>query len=308
MLKLFRTFLGLLFFVFFIGVLVVKNQPNTYELILRQHIDHPSSSYIDYLKSIEGENFWTHMQDKNHWLKVEQISMLRADKENIERLIPSTEGFALSENWVLSDKDQTLELYYNYEVDFLTKAFFLFNPSFFSELRQLAHHRINNVISDIDTRYQSHQWKYQGKTTYPSFYYLAMEGEASWISLKAHTIEAQLKLVDFARENNIRTIGTPFVVYPLLLNKRIKWRAALQVEQYYDVKTSDIQCRRFRGGEALVLNHIGDERFLKKSWGILLDSLQNRRQAYPAFQKETSPHQYIQNPLQWETTLILPIQ
>ena len=107
---------------------------------------------------------------------------------------------------------------------------------------------------------------------------------------------------------NISSLGETFILYPVLSDAVVRWRAAIEVDRFYRTNRSDIRCRRYKGGKVLQLSHQGTNDYLKDSWNILQDSLVNKIQAYPAIQAISKENDSIVNPLNWTTQLYMPIQ
>ena len=97
-------------------------------------------------------------------------------------------------------------------------------------------------------------------------------------------------------------------MFPEINDEKIRWRAAIEVERYYRTNNSNIRCRRYKGGKALVLTHMGTAEHLSKSWSILQDSLLMYKQNYPLIQKNGRSKQDSKNPLDWITKLYAPIE
>lgn len=314
MLKLLQNFLGFIFFGVCLFILLVKNHPTDYYFSIEQEIDYPASSYIAYLASKQGIDYWKQNNDQNDSKKFEelfnqkQIHLDTIDKQTITYTIPTNLGFNLYEKWLFKPEKNSVQLFFTYTLSFKEKFYLLFDPSFFDQLNNLISSRLNATLYTIEEQYLAHRWEYHGEKTQDQTYYIATEGESLWSNLSKDIKAAQTKLLRFAVENNITTLGQPWVLFPILNNQNIRWRAALKTDRFYNSTIDTIICRRYKGGKSITLTHFGDATFLRKSWQVLIDSLQGRTQAYPAIQLNTKDMKDTENPLQWETTLILPIQ
>lgn len=312
MLKLFQSFLGLLFFCFLIIVLWIKSQPSYYHINLEQSLAYPKVSYQEYLESKAGGAFWTMRSDSiRHlakWIADENIQRMNADKNSITFELNSKLYFKIFETWTFSEDQQTLSLSYSFKVPFLSKAFLFRDKHFLPAMRKNMFARYKHLNKIIEDRYAAHNWEYTGVTEYPLTYYLAIEGQSNWQNLSEEYHKGHEKLRSYAKENAIPTQDFPFVVFPQLQNKKVQWRAALAVDKFYNTQEDSIKCKRYKGGKVLQLIHKGPLNQLQKSWNILFDSLQLNTQAYPAFQKKYVSDSDTHNPLNWETILYLPIQ
>ena len=201
-----------------------------------------------------------------------------------------------------------MKLFYNYTLAFKDQLKLLSNPEYNNLLRSIIIKRLENMLEVIESQYQQHRWQFKGETTLPLTYYLALEGNSPWNTIKEDTELAFKKIHDFAKTADISSLGKTFILYPVLSDAVVRWRAAIEVDRFYRTNRRDIGGRRYKGGKALQLTHQGTNDFLKDSWEILQDSLVSRIQAYPAIQVISKQNDSIVNPLSWNTQLYMPIQ
>ncbi len=314
MLKLLQNFFGVLFFGLCLFVLVIKNHPTDFHFSIEQEIDYPASSYIAYLNSKQGTEYWEQINNQNDFktfgirFNLKQVRLVTMENQTIVYAIPSNLGFNLYEKWLFSPEKKRVELVYTYTLNFREKVYLFFDTTFFDELKTLISPRLNATLAEIEQQFLEHRWEYHGEKNQDQTYYIASEGKGLWSNISKDIKAAQLKLMRFAAENNITTLGQPWVLFPIINNQNIHWRAALKTDQFYKTNNDTIRCRRYKGGKSITLTHFGDATFLSESWQVLFDSLQGKTQAYPAIQLNTLNEEDTENPLLWETTLILPIQ
>jgi hypothetical protein len=238
----------------------------------------------------------------------EKMEWSQKSQHELKFIFPGEEGFTLEEQWVFSPEKKSVQLLYNYTLGFRDQFKFLRNPQFNNSLRSILIKRFKNTEQAIAEQYQQHRWKYNGETTLPLTYYLALEGNSPWNTIKEDTELAFKKINDFAKTVDISSLGKTFILYPVLSDSVVSWWAAIEVDRFYRINKREIRCRSYKGGTALQLTHQGTNDFLKDSWEILQDSLVSRIQAYPAIQVISKQNDNIVNPLNWTTQLYMPIQ
>ena len=311
MLKLLQTLLGVIFFGFCLFILVIKNHPSDYHFSIEQEIDYPVISYLEYLYSRQGRMYWKQNNDQKNFERFDdlffeqQIRLIKKGAQIVEFSIPTKAGFKLYEKWLFTPEKKTIQLHYKFKLNFKEKFFLFFDATFIDQLRELASSRLNATLYTVEQQFRTHRWEYMGEQLQDLTYYIASEGKSSWQNLSSDVKTAQADLLTFAKENKLITVGDPWVLYPILNNDNVFWRAALKTDRFYSTNSTSIKCRRYKGGKSIALTHFGDSTYLKDSWQVLLDSLQGNLQAYPAIQLN---QQSAENPLKWETQLILPIQ
>ena len=312
MFNLIRTILGVLFFILVLGVVLIKNKPKEFEIVLEHAIDYPIVNYIDYLQSSPARQWiYTLLSKKEAFYApsmTKKMEWSQKSQHELKFIFPGEEDFTLEEQWVFSPEKKSVQLLYNYTLGIKDQFKFLRNPQFNDYLRSILIKRFKNTQQAIAEQYQQHRWQYNGETTLPLTYYLALEGNSPWNTIKEDTELAFKKIHDFAKIADISSLGKTFILYPVLSDSVVRWRAAIEVDRFYRTNRRDIRCRRYKGGKALQLTHQGTNDFLKDSWEILQDSLVSRIQAYPAIQVISKQNDSIVNPLSWTTRLYTPIQ
>jgi DNA gyrase inhibitor GyrI len=303
MLSLLRTFIGTLFFLCCFGIVLLKNSPKDYRLEFSQNTNLPWATLVDVL---EQESTNTENEEISFFLS--SLRPLANKEQNIKRfLIPTAHFFDLIEEWQWQQQDSLLQLTYTYELSFLSKLF-SFNQKLNDTVRTFGQSRFERIQSKANTLLHEHHWEYNGETTLPLTYYLAIEGESTWEELNSTVKNGHEDLKTFAQKNEIPVLENTFVLFPEINDEKIRWRAAIEVERYYRTNNSTIRCRRYKGGKALVLTHMGTAKHLPKSWSILQDSLLAHKQNYPLIQKDERTIQDSKNPLDWTTKLYAPIE
>ena len=260
----------------------------------------PARQWIFTLLSKKEAFYAPSMTKKMEWSQKSQ--------HELKFIFPGEEDFTLEEQWVFSPEKKSVQLLYNYTLGFRDQFKFLRNPQFNDSLRSILIKRFKNTQQAIAEQYQQHRWQYNGETTLPLTYYLALEGNSPWNTIKEDTELAFKKIHDFAKTADISSLGKTFILYPVLSEAVVLWRAAIEVDRFYRTNRRDIRCGRYKGGKALELTHQGTDDFLKDSWEILQDSLVSRIQAYPAIQVISEQNYSIVDPLSWTTQLYMPIQ
>ena len=312
MFNLIRTILGVLFFILVLGVVLIKNKPKEFEIVLEHPIDYPIVNYIDYLQSSPARQLiYTLLSKKEAFYAPSMTKKMEWSQKNqheLKFIFPGEEDFTLEEQWVFSPEKKSVQLLYNYTLGFRDQFKFLRNPQFNDSLRSMLIKRFKNTQQAIAEQYQQHRWQYKGETTLSLTYYLALEGNSPWNTIKEDTELAFKKIHDFAKTADISSLGKTFILYPVLSDSVVRWWAAIEVDRFYRTNRRDIRCGRYKGGKALELTHQGTNDFLKDSWEILQDSLVSRIQAYPAIQVISEQNYSIVNPLSWTTQLYMPIQ
>ena len=312
MINLIRTILGVLFFLFVFGVVLIKNKPKVFEIVLEQTVDYPLINYMDYLQSSSAQQWIKTELSKNDAFRSSSLTkkMERSPKNQnkLKFTFASKEGFSLEEQWTFFPEKKQVQLRYNYNLEFREQLKLLRYPDFNDSLRAIVIKRLENTHLAIAKQYRQHRWQYKGETTLPLTYYLALEGNSPWISVEKDTNLAFEKIRDLAEIKNITSFGRSFIVYPELNDSVVRWRAAIEVDRFYRTNSRDIRCRRYKGGKVLQLTHQGTTDYLKDSWKILQDSLTNKIQSYPAIQSITKENDSIVNPLNWTTQLYIPVQ
>lgn len=312
MFNLIRTILGILFFSLVFGVVLIKNKPKVFEIVLEQSIDYPIINYIDYLQSSPAQKWIKSLLSKNGaFYAPSETKKMKWSQKNLYKLkfiFPSDEGFMLEEQWTFSPEKNSVQLIYHYTLGFRDQLKLLRNPQFNDLLRSIIFKRLANTRQAIAEQYQQHRWQYKGEATLPLTYYLAFEGNSPWNTIEQDTKLGFEKIRDFSETANISSLGKTFILYPELNDSLVRWRVAIEVDRFYRTNRKDIRCRRYKGGKVLQLTHQGSNNYLKDSWEILQDSLVGKTQAYPAIQAITNENDSIVNPLNWTTQLYIPIQ
>ena len=312
MINLIRTILGVLFFLFVFGVVLIKNKPKVFEIVQEQTVDYPLINYMDYLQSSSAQQWIKTELSKNDAFRSSSLTkkMERSPKNQnkLKFTFASKEGFSLEEQWTFFPEKKQVQLRYNYNLEFREQLKLLRYPDFNDSLRAIVIKRLENTHLSIAKQSQQHRWQYKGETTLPLTYYLALEGNSPWITIEKDTNLAFEKIRDLAEIKNITSFGRSFIVYPELNDSVVRWRAAIEVDRFYRTNSRDIRCRRYKGGKVLQLTHQGTTDYLKDSWKILQDSLTNKIQSYPAIQSITKENDSIVNPLNWTTQLYIPVQ
>jgi len=303
MLSLLRTFIGTLFFLCCFGIVLLKNSPKDYRLEFSQNTNLPWATLVDVL---EQESTNTENEEISFFLS--SLRPLANKEQSIKRfLIPTAHFFDLIEEWQWQQQDSLLQLTYTYELSFLSKLF-SFNQKLNDTVRTFGQSRFEGIQSKANSLLHEHHWEYNGETTLPLTYYLAIEGESTWEELNSAVNKGIEVIKTFAKKNAIELLEDEFVLYPIIKENKIRWRAAVTVERYIRTNNSTIRCRRYKGGKALVLTHMGTAEHLSKSWSILQDSLLLYKQNYPLIQKNGRTIQQSTNPLDWTTKLYAPIE
>lgn len=312
MFNLVRTILGVLFFTFTFGIVLIKNHPAKFEFFYEQPLKHKSISYTDYLKSSKAKESWRkNILAKSHLIYSTpnnlELKVAQKSVNELDFIFSLDNNITLKETWLFSPNEKLVQIRHVFDVDFLGKLLLLRYPQFTDSIRYSLLQRLNDTQEKITALYQQHQWHYQGETTLPETYYLAIEGRNAWKDLNKNTQLAFQKIRAFASSENISTTHENFIVYPAMNDSIVQWRASVEVDRFYRTKAKEIKCRRFKGGKALLLVHQGTEKLLKDSWKILKDSLGNKTQTYPLIQMVNKKNDSITNPLLWTTQLYLPI-
>lgn len=293
MLNLLRTLFGFVFFIIVFGVALIKNGPKKYEVTFSLPIAHPIESYRDHIKSTVIAN--------------ENAEAFPLNQDTLFALnFPKTNGVKLKESWINTAESRTLAIHQEYQFDFSRQVFFFRDPESMDRLRDQAIERLQETRDAVDKRFLAHRWNYNGTVDLPRIYYLAIEGRNEWNEVDDATSKAFEQLESFAHDNDLPLQEKRFIVYPLIEETTVQWRAAIEVDRYYRTNDKMIRCRRFKGGKSLELIHQGPLTYLNKSWKVLSDSLGNKTQAYPGIQYLTNKKVSI-NPLNWSTSLYLPI-
>lgn len=312
MFNLIRTILGILFFFLVFGVVLIKNKPKEFEIVFEQSIDYPIISYIEYLQSFPAQQCINTLLSKKEAFyapsMAKKMEWSQKSQYKLKFIFPGEENFTLEEKWIFSPEKKSVKLFYNYTLAFKDQLKLLSNPEYNNSLRSIIIKRLENTLEVIESQYQQHRWQFKGETTLPLTYYLALEGNSPWNTIKEDTKLAFEKVSAFAETKNISTLDKTFIVYPELKDSFVRWRAAIEVDRFYRTNRSDIRCRRYKGGKVLQLSHQGTNDYLKDSWNILQDSLVNKIQAYPTIQAISKENDSIVNPLNWTTQLYMPIQ
>ena len=303
MLSLLRTFIVTLFFLSCFGIVLLKNSPKDHRMEFIQKTNLPWATIVDVLQQ-ESEN----RENKETSFFRSPPRPLYNKEQNIKRfLIPTTHFFELNEEWQWQETDSLLKLTYTYHLNFLSKLF-SFNRKLNDTVRTLGQSRFENIQEKTHALLHEHRWEYNGETTFPVTYYLAIEGESPWEELNSSVKKGKEAIKSFAKKNSIELLKNEFVLFPKLEENNIRWRAAIAVERFIRTNNSTIRCRRYKGGKAIVLTHMGTTQHLSKSWSILKDSLMLYKQNYPLIQKNGRTIQDSNNPLDWTTKLYAPVE
>lgn len=307
-----RTILSVLFFGLVFGAVLIKNKTREFEIVLEHPIDYPLINHIDYLQSTAAEKWIKTSLSENEYLfpspQKQGYTGWQKNQYELEFRYAGHRDFTLKEQWTFSPEMKLVRLNFSYSLEFRERLFLLSHPHFNDSLRSIAIQRFEKTRKNVALAYQKHRWQYQGETSLPLTYYLALEGESNWDALEEDTARAFEQILDFANAENIPTRSNLFIVYPRMSDSVVRWRAAIGVNRFYRTNRSDIRCRRYKGGKALQLTHLGTNDFLKDSWRILQDSMANQTQTYPAIQAINLKKDSILNPLKWTTQLFIPIQ
>ena len=309
MVHLIKTLLGLLFFLFLFGILVIKHQPSSYKINYKKEVNLPMVSYKGFQKKNLRPSFLNLKKDKelpllNNWLINKNIGL---GKDSLSLFIDTNKFFSIKEQWFFSANESEIELNHSFEVDFLGKLYLLANPSFFAEIKTLSRRRMLQLVDSIPKQYKQHRYEYIGQTEQSMTYYIMTEGKSNWDNLDKDVKIGHEQIISFMNKKGIPTLNAPFVLYPNLGDKKIHWRAAVATNRYHNTYNDKIKCRKYKGGKNIALIHKGPPTHLKKSWDILMDSLNSHTQAYPAIQLNKIDKLNKSNPLDWETLLLLPI-
>lgn len=294
MINLLRTLFGIIFFGLIFGLAIIKNGPKTLEIKFSLPRPYPIQSYKDIIKT-------TVIPNKTVAFSIPQQDTLFAIN------FPIKNGLKLKEYWIDSQENKLLALHHSYQIDFSGQLFFFNQARLIDRLRSKLIDRLERTMDTVEQLYSTHRWDYKGITELPSTFYLSIEGDSDWESLEASTLKGFEQIKTLARDNDIPLQDNRFIIYPRLEESSVRWRAAIEVDRYYRTTNELIRCRRFRGGKSLELVHQGPFDFLKESWKILRDSLGTTMQAYPAMQLVNSNRNHYTNPLDWRTSLYLPI-
>ena len=307
-----RTILSVLFFALVFGAVLIKNKAREFEIVLEQSIDYPLINHFDYLQSTAAEKWIKTSLSEIEYLfpspQKQGYTGLQKNQYELEFRYAGHSDFTLKEQWIFSPDTKLVRLKFSYSLGFRERLLLLPHPHFNDSLRSIAIQRVEKTRKNVALAYQKHRWQYQGTTTLPLTYYLALEGESDWNALEEDTARAFEQILDFAKGKNIPTRPNSFIVYPRISDSIVRWRAAISVDRFYSTNRSDIRCRRYKGGKALQLTHLGTNDYLKGSWSILQDSTVNEIQTYPAIQAINLKKDSILDPLKWTTQLFIPIQ
>ncbi|MGB1445606.1 MAG: hypothetical protein ACPG7X_07300 [Flavobacteriaceae bacterium] len=304
MLSLLRTFLGALFFLCCLGVIVIKNHPSHYQIKIHQKTTLPWAGLVAILNSQNSREG----VDNAPLLLTDRQQLPTKNNEVVRFALSSTNYFEIKEEWQWDETRQSILLHYTYKLNFLSKLLSMFNATHLEVIRLYGLERLSRAQDELSSKLNQHRWDYMGEQTLPLTYYLAYEGDSTWDELTSSIDDGYNRIRTFAAENNIELKEDEFVLYPSMGENQVRWRAAISVDRFYRTNNLSIRCRRYRGGKALGMIHKGTNLHLKKSWTILNDSLKRKRQNYPLIQKKEITVQESKNPLDWTTTLFAPIQ
>ena len=193
------------------------------------------------------------------------IRTLPSKDRNVKRfLIPTVFNFDLIEEWQWNEQENRLQLTYNYTLNFLSKLTALNKEPLkiiqtFGQSRFEKYPNKGKVV--VAPTPLGIQWQ---RRKLSLTYYLALEGESSWEELNSAVKNGHEDLKTFAQKNEIPVLDNTFVLFPEINDEKIRWRAAIEVERYYRTNNSTIRCRRYKGGKALVLTHMGTAKHLPK--------------------------------------------
>ena len=243
--------LGVLFFILLLGVVLIKNKPKEFEIVLEYAIDYPIVNYMDYLQSSPARQWiFTLLSKKEAFYAPSMTKKMEWSQKNqheLKFIFPGEEDFTLEEKWVFSPEKKSVQLLYNYTLGFRDQFKFLRNPQFNDSLRSMLIKRFKNTQQAIAEQYQQHRWQYNGETTLPLTYYLALEGNSPWNTIKEDTELAFKKIHDFAKTADISSLGKTFILYPVLSDSVVRWWAAIEVDRFYRTNRRDIRCVRYKG-------------------------------------------------------------
>ena len=306
-----KTLVGLLFFCLLFGMLITKHQASSYEISFLKEVPYPSLSYSHHLNKNLTSSF-RELRNQiptpllKDWIVTEIPRNDESKSSKFSLLLNTNKYFSINEQWLISDSPATIALTYSYQVDFLSKLYLLFNPNFFLEIKTLCLQRMAQLDKSIRDLYQQHRYTYVGEVEQPPTYYIMTEGESNWDNLSFDIHQGQQRVLSLMENKNIPITELPFIVYPKISENAIRWRAAVPTDRYYKTSDDKIKCRLYKGGKNLALIHTGTPDYLNKSWKILMDSLKNNTQSYPAIQYNKE-EQTEGDPLYRETLLLLPI-
>ena len=326
-----RFIFGMIFIVFLVGVLYIKNQPSSYRVERAIYTSIPAPTLYNYIHDFENWPEW------NPWILEDPEMKLKFTKSNsnlpsyewkgrdgngsmntLKTAAPhlieqemTFEGFAPSRVvWKIKQKSDSLHWIMESKMGFIMKAFSVFSGSMDSMIGPFYEKGLNQINSILSDQLNEHRYKTIGKVVLPKQFYVSLTYEYDETTFDSLLIAGSKELAEFAESKNLNKTGSIFTIHQKSDFKNNSWSLGLPIEKYFKTDHPIIKCRFSKERPALKGVHLGWHKNIEKSWEIMNEEiklLNPRLQYYPRTIYKVDRKSNA-DPLSWETELFLPYQ
>ncbi|MDA8699117.1 SRPBCC family protein [Flavobacteriaceae bacterium] len=324
-----RFIIGVLFFIFLIFLLHIKNIPSEFKIKRTITTSIPAETLYKYIHDFEQWPEW------NPWIQEDPEMKLTFDKTNSElpsykwygkegsgsvktittdyphqiKQVMLFDGFNPANiSWYIKEDSNTLQWTMEGEMDFAMKIFTLMSGSMDSMIGPYYERGLKNINQILSNKLNEYRFKLIENESLQKQFYLNKTYFSKPDKIDSIRTADSKILLEYARENKLQTDGILFTLTPRLDSIAVTWKLALPIKEYHKSTNPFIKCRLMRERKSLSGIHYGPKDKIETSWNTLYKKIDeiNPKLQYYQITRYIKDATFDKDPLSWETELILP--
>ena len=324
-----RFIFGLLFIVFIILLLHIKNLPNTFRIECAIRTSVPAETLYNYIKDFENWSEW------NTWIKEDSTMKLQfknigtenpsyswdgkngiGSMETISAQAPyiinqkiNFEGFKSSNvQWNIKNESDSLKWVMEGNMNFFAKAFTVFKGSMETSIGPNYQKGLENIDRILSERLNDYRFELKGSSIIQKQFYLYLTFQKNNSALDSIISKGSNELYAYANKNNLDVSGSIFSIVPKTTAGAMAWTLGLPIKKPHFAKDTFIKSKVMPERKVLKGVHYGPYDNINRSWEKLNTEMEllNPKLLYYPLTIYIVNKKSDKDPLTWETQLLLP--
>ena len=324
-----RFIFGLLFIVFIVLLLHIKNLPNTFRIECAIRTSVPAETLYNYIKDFENWSEW------NTWIKEDSTMKLQfknigtenpsyswdgkngiGSMETISAQAPyilnqkmNFEGFKSSNiQWNIKNNSDSLKWVMEGNMNFFAKAFMVFKGSMETSIGPNYQKGLENIDRILSNRLNDYRFELKGSSIIQKQFYLYLTFQKNNSALDSIISKGSNELYAYANKNNLEVSGSIFSIVPKTTTGAMTWTLGLPIKKPHFAKDTFIKSKVMPERTVLKGVHYGPYDNINCSWEKLNTEMEllNPKLLYYPLTIYIVNKKSDKDPLTWETQLLLP--
>ena len=324
-----RFIFGLLFIVFIVLLLHIKNLPNTFRIECAIRTSVPAETLYNYIKDFENWSEW------NTWIKEDSTMKLQfknigtenpsyswdgkngiGSMETISAQAPyilnqkmNFEGFKSSNiQWNIKNNSDSLKWVMEGNMNFFAKAFMVFKGSMETSIGPNYQKGLENIDRILSNRLNDYRFELKGSSIIQKQFYLYLTFQKNNSALDSIISKGSNELYAYANKNNLEVSGSIFSIVPKTTTGAMTWTLGLPIKKPHFAKDTFIKSKVMPERTVLKGVNYGPYDNINRSWEKLNTEMEllNPKLLYDPLTKYIINKKLDKDPFTWETQLLLP--